>query len=121
MPRSQKQPQGNLPHWNADQLRKHLHQYDRTPFLDLLAAWLECAPSAEDVEAFASLHPDKYINALKNLGLLAGFTEKREVAWTGTLNVNDMSDSQLEDALMERARALGLPVPTTIEHQESEA
>lgn len=109
-------PDSFLPMWDGDMLRERVRQYDRTPFLDLLTAWLECGPTPEAVIAFAEKNPDKYINALTSLGKLAGFTEKREVEWHGSLNVGAMSDSQLEDKLAEIASRLGLPAPKTIEH-----
>lgn len=107
MPRS---VDGALAHFSADDIRQKLRQYDRTPFLDLLAAYVECAPTPEAMEAFATKYPDRYINALTALGRLAGFTEKREVEFSGNVNVRQLSDSQLEDRLNEMAAAIGAPM-----------
>jgi hypothetical protein len=107
----QRQP-NNRPRFSGDQLRQMLHLYDRTPFLDLLAEWLECSPTQEDLQAFANKYPDRYASALKALGQLGGYTEKKEVSVNVDvyMQVKNMSDSQIEDELKRLGSELAIPL-----------
>jgi hypothetical protein len=100
------------PLWNAKQLRERLSQYDRTPFLDVLAIWMECTPTPQTIMAFADKYPDRFIKAMTDLGRLSGFAEKRELDVNLSAQVHQMSDSQLEDKLRDAAYRLGIPLPT---------
>lgn len=102
------------PLWNGDQLRLKLQSYDRTPFLDLLAIWMECAPSPQTIMAFADKYPDRWTKALTDLGRLGGFAEKKDIDINFAAKVQRMSDSQLEDALRETAYRLGIPLPALL-------
>lgn len=93
------QPALQKPRWNGDELRAQLSLYDRRPFIDLLAEWLECGPSREDIEKFSAKYPDRYAGALRQLGQLGGYTEKRELNIDVNVNVRAMSDSQLQDRI----------------------
>lgn len=112
-------PDSMLPQCTGDELRKALSRYDRQPFMDVLAAWLECAPLPEDVLAFAKKKPDLYVNAVTSLARLAGFTEKREVEVNHTLRLGTLSDSQLEDRAKRLALAMG--IGPLIEHEKGAA
>lgn len=92
----------------ADVLDK-LRQTDRTPFIELLAGWLECAPSADAVKAFAERAPERYVTAIVQIARLSGYAEKHDHMHNHTVNVTNLSDSQLEDQLQEKLRTLGLP------------
>ncbi len=87
--------------YTGSELRTRLRNYDRSPFIELLAGWLECIPSQEAVRAFARRSPDKYAASLVQIAQLAGYTAKTE----STMNVNiavaigQLSDSQIEDRL----------------------
>jgi len=97
------------PRWNGDQLRAQLSLYDRRPFLDLLAEWLECSPDPEDIKKFASKYPDRYAGAIRQLAQIGGFTEKREVSVDVHVNIRTLSDSQLEDRLKQLTGELKIP------------
>lgn len=103
------------PLWSGDQLRLKLQQYDRTPFIDLLAMWMECTPNPQTIMAFADKHPDRFINAMNSLGRLGGFAEKKEVDINLSAQVSRMSDSQVEDRFRDAAYKLGIPVPKLID------
>lgn len=102
------------PLWDGDQLRTRLQSYDRTPFLDLLAIWMECTPSPQTIMAFADKYPDRWTKAMVDLGRLGGFAEKKEIDVNFAAKVARMSDSQLEDQLREEAYRLGIPLPNLI-------
>lgn len=109
------------PGWTADDLRSALRRYDRSPFLDLLAAWMECAPQAEDVLALATKKPDVWVRGLSDLAKMGGFTEKQEVIHSHRLD--QMSDSQLEDQMRKLATSMGVELPKkflTIPHEDAE-
>lgn len=104
------------PLWDGDQLRQRLQAYDRTPFLDLLAVWMECAPTPQTIMAFADKYPDRWTKAMVDLGRLGGFAEKKEIDFNFAAQVARMSDSQLEDQLREQAYRLGIPLPTLLQY-----
>jgi hypothetical protein len=96
-----------------------LARYDRTPFIDLLALFMECTPEMEVIEQFAERYPDRFVKALSDLGRLAGFAEKTQLDVTLTAQVSALSDSQLEDRLRQTAERLGIemPEPKVLEHE----
>lgn len=114
-----RKPVSHKPLWTADQIRKKLRTYDRAPFLDLLGAWLECAPSPEAILEFAERWPDRYASSLLSIGRIAGFAERREISAdiTGRIQLDTMSDSQLEDTLRTLAYEMGIPLPPVLELQ----
>lgn len=97
--------------FTGDELRRRLQAYDRTPFLDLLAIFLECTPSVDAIQRMGEKTPDKYIGALSQLARTAGFTDKTETTHNVNLNIGQMSDSMLEDRARELASRLQLGAP----------
>ena len=89
--------------FSGDELRARLKQYDRSPFMELLAKFIESVPSEDALRAFARRNPDKWVTAIFAIQRMSGYTEKTET----TVNMNlavavgRMSDSQLEDKLRE--------------------
>lgn len=110
-------PRSHKPLWSADQIREKLRKYDRTPFMDLLGGWLECAPTPEALVAFADRWPDRYASSLLSISRIAGFAERREVLaeLTGKIQVEHLSDSQLEDKLRQLAYEMDIPLPPVLE------
>ena len=104
-----------------DNVSVRLRNYDRTPFVDLLAIYTEMFPSAEALEAFAERFPDKYLVGLNALARTAGFTDKTEATVNVTVNVRTMSDSQLEDRLALMASELQIKRPPIIDITPGEA
>lgn len=107
-------PSSFKPLWDGDQLRLKLQSYDRTPFIDLLALWMECAPSVQTILAFANKYPDRWTKALVDLGRLGGFAERKEIDVNFAAQVQRMSDSQLMDQIEQQAYRLGIPLPTLL-------
>jgi hypothetical protein len=97
--------------FTGDELRTRLRAYDRTPFLDLLAVFLEASPTYDDIRKLGKAFPDRYVNALVQLSRTGGYTDKTESSINVNLNVGRMSDSMLEDQLRAMAEQLSLPVP----------
>lgn len=87
--------------------------------MDLLGAWLECTPSPEALVEFAEKWPDRYASSLLALSRIAGFAERRELTAdiTGRLQIDTLSDSQLEDTLRALAYEMGIPMPKVLELQ----
>lgn len=98
------------PVFTAEDIRSQLRRYDRGPFLDLLAAWMECAPDVEDVLSLATRKPELWVKALTDLSRMAGYTDKTEV--THTHKLEKLSDSQLEDRARAYARQFALEANT---------
>lgn len=111
-------PAGQMPLWTHEEVRSLLRTYDRTPFIDLLAQWMQCAPSLSAITKLAEEKPAVYMGALRALATMAGFTERRELDVTHHVDVKKMSDSQLEDKLIEMAASLHLPPPTSIDAKD---
>jgi len=103
--------------FTGDELRARLKQYDRSPFMELLAKFIECVPTEDALRAFARKNPDKWVNAIFAIQRMSGYTEKTET----TVNMNlavavgRMSDSQLEDKLREMGIDPGALAPPQLE------
>jgi len=112
-------PISNRPSFNASDIKAQLERYDRTPFVDLLTEMLRLFPDEASLQALAIKKPELYINSLISMARISGFTEKQEVQHSVTVNVNRMSDSQLEDhakALLKEMQLQAMPI---IEHETS--
>jgi hypothetical protein len=81
-------------------LARQVTRMDRGPFRALLAEILSAAPSVESVRKQAERYPDRYVQALTQLGKLAGYREVTEHRLT--VEVSTMSDVELE----QRVRSL---------------
>lgn len=99
-------PDAQMPKFTREQIQHKLRQYDRTPFLDVLADWLQAAPTGEAIRKWAEEKPHLFANALSTLGRLSGFAETKNINLSGSIDLTTMSDSQIEDRLKELA-ALG--------------
>ena len=98
-----------------------LARYDRTPFLDVLAMWLEAMPAAPVLKRFAEQSPGKYITAMASIARMAGFSEKTDITHTHRLDLTKMSDVELEQRLLAATASLGLPSPGEGEKKGAEA
>lgn len=94
-------PDAQLPAFTGEQIRAKLRQYDRAPFIDLLADWMGAAPSAAEIRKWAAEKPHLFANALSTLGRLAGFAENKNINISGSIDLSSMSDSQIEDRMKE--------------------
>jgi hypothetical protein len=96
-----------LPNWTADDIRTAMRKYNRSPFQDLMAVWLEQGPTAEEIRQFARKSPDKWATAISQMAKTAGFSERRENL-NMSFNVSELSDSQLEDTINSIAQYMGI-------------
>lgn len=97
--------------FDKQSIQRALRKYDRTPFIDLLTDWVEHAPSGEALENFANEKPGAYVAAMRQLAHLAGYIETTHIDLTASIDVNRMSDSQLEDRFRELAKKAGIEAP----------
>lgn len=107
------------PTFDSSDLSLMLRSYDRTPFLDVLEQWIGCAPTSEDIADFAAKKPDLWVKAIADLAKIGGYTEKQEVLHT--VNVHQMSDSQLEDQARAMAAKLGVDFSPRLLTQQNAA
>jgi len=112
-------PISNRPSFNASDIKAQLERYDRTPFVDLLTEMLRLFPDEASLQALAIKKPELYINSLISMARISGFTEKQEVQHNVTVNVNRMSDSQLEDHAKALLKEMQLQTMPVIEHETS--
>lgn len=116
-------PLSSRPAFNAADIKSALERYDRTPFMDLLTEMLRFFPDEQSLQALAMKKPELYINSLISMARISGFTEKQEVFHTHTVNLNKMSDSQLEDyakRLMEEMQMKMIDVSPIVENESNE-
>lgn len=102
--------EASKPMFDADRVAAQLRNYDRAPFMDLLNKWIEHSPNEKDLKLLAEQKPHMYINAMASLARMAGFTEKKEINVTGSIDFHAMGDSQLEDELAKRLSDIGMKV-----------
>lgn len=95
------------PRFSTEELHQRLQLYDRTPFLDLLTEFIECAPDTATIVKWAKKYPDRYIQAMATLGRTAGFSDRREsLSLNFNMDVQNMSDSELEDKVQEAKKLI---------------
>ena len=96
-------------------IRKQLALYSTTPFLDEVAYLMGFRPTPQALQEFADQHPDKWANCIAIFAKLAGYAENLNLNVDATLNVQSLSDSQLEQRLeiLRASRAL-LPTPQVV-------
>ncbi len=103
-----KQGQSRYPQLTPDEIREHLENSSRRPFREVLARFLECAPSDEAIAAQAEAHPDRWSQSLAIVSRLAGYTEKLEVEGSITHNISSLSDLELQIKLDALIKEMGL-------------
>jgi hypothetical protein len=84
-------------------IQKKLAQYDRSPFVEALAAFVAVLPAEDDLRDFAKRNPDKWTNALRHLASLAGFADQVNVV---VADLSQLSDSQLMARILAREQML---------------
>lgn len=89
------------PMFDPVKVREALEQRSRGPFREMLARILECAPSPEAIRALAERHPDRWGQLSAMFTRAAGYTDKLEIEGSISLQINEMSDSELECRLAE--------------------
>lgn len=106
------------PKFNSANIRDVLRKYDRTPFIDVLADWLEVMPEKEKIREWAEKKPYLYMQSLATLAKISGFGDKNEVMHHHVLDLTKMSDVEIERRVMEITERMSLPAPSAQEAQE---
>ena len=111
----------------AATLRQDLADLSRDPFRARLAEWLDAPHDRDAFAAWLKKAPDRWAQGLAILARLSGYSEKLEVQHSGSiaalvLELQGLSDAQLEARQTERLKALGSGVtlsPATSEGKGS--
>jgi len=82
-----------------DEIYSYLEEYNRGPFLQVLADFLECKPEKEAIEKMARAHPAEWTRALANVAKLAGFHDKLEIEGNIHHDIGQLGDAALLDKL----------------------
>ena len=94
------------PRYTSSEIREHLDNLSRGPFREVMARFLDCAPSDSAIAEQAEKHPDRWAQSAAIIARLSGYTEKLEVEGSIVHKISDLSDS----ALLERIKALATQV-----------
>jgi hypothetical protein len=96
----------------------HLERLNRTPFRDILAEALGCAPNAKAMRKYFNRFPDRFAQTITQFAKLAGYSEKTEINQTNIYAIiAGASDAELMARLTKALETLGTqPTPKTIEH-----
>lgn len=97
---------GSRPMTDGTMVRRQLEERSRGPFRDWLAKLLENGPSAEAIRDQAEKHPDRWGQNVSMFGRLSGYTEKLEIEGSFSVQIQELSDSELASRLAELERAL---------------
>ena len=103
-----KKGQSRYPQLTGDEVRDHLENSSRRPFREVLARFLECAPSDEAIAAQAEAHPDRWSQSLAIVARLSGYTEKLEIEGSISHNINGLSDLELQLRIAELSSKMEL-------------
>ena len=80
-------------------VRAYIGSFSREPFQRQLAKFLQCAPDRQSIIAFAKRNPDKWAKTIQVFASLSGYVDKMEIDLN--MNINNMSDTELEARLAE--------------------
>ena len=86
---------------SREELRANLEQYSRQPFMNLLTDMIGAQPTERELRTWAARAPDRWAHAIEIFAKLGGFTEKREVTHSFIMNLMNMGDAQIQQALIE--------------------
>jgi hypothetical protein len=95
-------------------VRAYIGSFSREPFQRQLAKFLQCGPDRHDIIAFAKRNPDKWAKTIQVFASLAGYTERMEIDIN--MNIQSMSDTQIEARLAELDTLLIDHSPTSLVH-----
>jgi hypothetical protein len=94
-------------------VRAYIGSFSREPFQRQLAKFLQCAPDRQSIIAFAKRNPDKWAKTVQVFASLSGYADKMEIDIN--MNINQMSDTQIEARLAELSVLLDKADPRLIE------
>lgn len=97
---------GNRP--DPSSVYEHLLNMDREPFREILARTLGRQPSDDSLEDLAERYPEKWANYVSTIAKLSGYHDKLEVDANLAVQVQHMSDAELQQRITEHAEALGI-------------
>jgi hypothetical protein len=87
--------------FSTDELLDEFNAFSRQPFMEILSELIQGIPTPESIKAFANEHPDRWVNAIRTMGNLAGYHDKLEIEGNIALDINKMGDAQLLEKLDE--------------------
>ena len=97
-----------MPKLDGDAILENIAVQNREPFRLELARLLECAPDEKSLALFAKKSPDRWVNAVRSLAHLAGYSDNSVP--TGDTNIymqiNQLPDSQLLEALQDTLKQI---------------
>ena len=82
-------------------IRQYLEVQDREPFRDLLCKVLQAQPTRESIREFAQQKPDRWTHMCYTMARLAGYSTKNIVEGNLSVQINQMSDLELDIKLEE--------------------
>jgi hypothetical protein len=106
---------------SRDEILAQLEASSRSPFRELAADFLHAKPDIESIRAAAKKSPDRYAQGLTQAARLAGIvTDRIEINAGDSLvalaqRLQNMSDSEFEQARLEHERSRALPVLHVVE------
>lgn len=82
-------------------LELEFENLSRSPFREILSDLVQSKPSLNRFRAWARKHPDRWGQLVKTMAGLSGYADRTETHSTGLLAIMQMSDSQIEKALLD--------------------
>tara|TARA_Y100000310_G_scaffold136929_1_gene135823 strand:+ start:270 stop:599 length:330 start_codon:yes stop_codon:yes gene_type:complete len=77
----------------------YMRGYSREPFMEIMTDLLGAKPDADTLKAFAEDRPDRWATACSIFSKLAGYHDKLEIEHNINVQVSQMGDAQLLQAL----------------------
>lgn len=82
--------------YNMKRYEAEVDRLNRQPFREILAQFLACAPEPEAIMEHARKSPDRWAQAVSILAKASGFHDKIEHEHNVFVNIQNMSDAELE-------------------------
>lgn len=81
---------------DGNAMREHVIRQSRMPFKEVLARLLQGEPTLDEVKALSRTNPEKWVKMIRDMGAMAGYKDGIEIDANINLNVEAMSDVELE-------------------------
>lgn len=103
-----RRPQNIAARFSLADLKDQFGAMSRQPFVEILAHFMQCAPTSEAIEAFSNEYPDRWAKTLQTMARLSGYTDHLEITENIHLTIQHLGDADLIAKIADLDRELAI-------------
>lgn len=103
-----RRPQNIAARFSLADLKDQFGAMSRQPFVEILAHFMQCAPTNEAIEAFSNEYPDRWAKTLQTMARLSGYTDHLEITENIHLTIQHLGDADLIAKIADLDKQLAL-------------